>query len=238
MAKKVAGDAYNNKQTRVKKYKAKRRKIKVVPVLLLLLILFLIIGTIRSLKITNIYISGNSFYKDQDIIELAKVDNYPLVISNFPWIVKRRLEKNKLILSASVSLRGFTKLKIKVKENQPLFYNSTTSKTILFDGNEIDGYYDCATLINYVPDTVYPNFVKSVQKINKEVLERISEIKYDPNDVDTERFLFMMDDGNYVYITLSKMENINNYINIIKNFNSKKGILYLDSGEYFKILDN
>ena len=77
-----------------------------------------------------------------------------------------------------------------------------------------------------------------MQKINKEVLERISEIKYDPNDVDTERFLFMMDDGNYVYITLSKIENINNYINIIKNFNSKKGILYLDSGEYFKILDN
>ena len=230
---------YNSKkQTRVKKYKTKRRRIKVIPVLLLLIFITLIVMFVSSRKITNIYIKNNRFFSDQEIIEIAKISNYPSILSNQPFIIKKRLEKNKFILSVKVSLRGFSKIYINVKENVPLFYNSSNFKTVLLDGSEVDEYFESATLVNYIPDTVYSSFVKSMQKIDQEVLERISEIKYDPNDVDTERFLFMMNDSNYVYITLSKIENINNYIDIIKNFNSKKGILYLDSGEYFKILDN
>ncbi len=224
-------------QTRVQKNKKKRR-IKLIPVLLLLLVIGMLVSFAFSRKITNIYVSNNKYYSDQEIIELAKISNYPSILNNQPWIIKRRLEKDKLILSAKVSLRYFSKIYIKIEENRPLFYNSSSLKTILLDGSEVDENYESATLINYVPDTIYPNFVKSLKKIDEEVLNRVSEIKYDPNDVDSERFLFMMDDGNYVYITLSKIENINNYIDIIKNFDSKKGILYLDSGEYFKILDN
>lgn len=224
-------------QMRVQKNKKKRR-IKLIPVLLLLLVIGMLVSFAFSRKITNIYVSNNKYYSDQEIIELAKISNYPSILNNQPWIIKRRLEKDKLILSAKVSLRYFSKIYIKIEENRPLFYNSSSLKTILLDGSEVDENYESATLINYVPDTIYPNFVKSLKKIDEEVLNRVSEIKYDPNDVDSERFLFMMDDGNYVYITLSKIENINNYIDIIKNFDSKKGILYLDSGEYFKILDN
>ena len=224
-------------QMRVQKNKKKRR-IKLIPVLLLLLVIGMLVSFAFSRKITNIYVSNNKYYSDQEIIELAKISNYPSILNNQPWIIKRRLEKDKLILSAKVSLRYFSKIYIKIEENRPLFYNSSNLKTVLLDGSEVDGNYESATLINYVPDTIYPNFVKSLKKIDEEVLNRVSEIKYDPNDVDSERFLFMMDDGNYVYITLSKIENINNYIDIIKNFDSKKGILYLDSGEYFKILDN
>ena len=44
-----------------------------------------------------------------------------------------------------------------------------------------------------------------------------------------------MNDGNYIYITLEKMDKINKYLDIIKSFNNKKGILYLDSGEYFEV---
>lgn len=223
--------------TRVQKNR-KRRKLKLIPVLLLLLVIVMMVTFAFSRKITNIYVSNNKYYSDQEIIELAKISNYPSILSNQPWIIKKRLEKNKLVLSAKVSLKKFSKIYIKIEENRPLFYNSSNLKSVLFDGSEVDEYYDSATLINYVPDTIYSNFVKSLKKVNEEVLNRVSEIKYDPNDVDSERFLFMMSDGNYVYITLNKIENINNYIDIIKNFDSKKGILYLDSGEYFKILDN
>ena len=43
-----------------------------------------------------------------------------------------------------------------------------------------------------------------------------------------------MNDGNYVYLTLKKFDNINKYVDMIKSFDNKKGILHLDSGEYFK----
>ena len=70
-----------------------------------------------------------------------------------------------------------------------------------------------------------------------DVFERISSIKYDPNDVDSGRFLLSMRDGNYVYLSINKFTNINNYIKIIRKFENKKGILYLDSGEYFKVME-
>ena len=61
----------------------------------------------------------------------------------------------------------------------------------------------------------------------------ISEIKYDPNNIDKERFLITMNDGNYVYVTLYKITAINEYLKILSKVN-KKGILYLDSGNFFE----
>ena len=44
-----------------------------------------------------------------------------------------------------------------------------------------------------------------------------------------------MTDSNYVYITLSKIEKINKYNSIIQKLENKKGIIYLDSGDYVEI---
>ena len=92
-------------------------------------------------------------------------------------------------------------------------------------------------MVNYVPDTVYEKFKERFRVIEEEIIKRISEIKYDQN-IDEERFLLTMNDGNLVYINLKKMESLNNYVSIIKNFENKKGILRLDSGEYFTILED
>lgn len=219
----------------------KRRRLKIGAILIFLtLLIFLvsIIFGILSRPITNIYISGNKYLSDQQIIEIAKLGNYPSTIKNLSMIIKNRLEKNNLIKQASVKKKGFTKVYIEVEENRPIFFNNNTNETTLLDGTIIKENLSSSTLVNYVPDTIYSSFVEAMKEIDELVLQRTSEIIYDPNDVDTERFLFVMDDSNYVYLTLRKFDSINNYINIVKKFGDKKGILYLDSGEYFKILDN
>ena len=76
-----------------------------------------------------------------------------------------------------------------------------------------------------------------MKKVKKNILYRMSEIEYSPNEVDEERFFILMNDGNYVYLTLDKFLAINKYIDMVKSFDNKKGILYLDSGEYFDIFD-
>ena len=63
----------------------------------------------------------------------------------------------------------------------------------------------------------------------------ISEIEYSKNTYDDKRFLLYMNDGNEVYITISRVDLLNKYIDIVKKLNNKKGILYLDSGNYFEI---
>lgn len=237
----MATNSRVNTKNKTKKNLKKRRKIKVGVVSIFLVLLVLIVSIIvgiLSKRITNIYISGNSYLNDQQIIEIAKLENYPSTIKNLGVIIEKRLEKNVLIKKADVKKKGLTKVYIEVSENNPLFFNSTSNETILSDGSKVTDKIECPTLVNYVPDTIYSNFITKMKGINREILNRTSEIIYDPNDVDTERFLFVMDDSNYVYLTLSKFESINNYISIVKEFESKKGILYLDSGEYFKVLDN
>ena len=71
--------------------------------------------------------------------------------------------------------------------------------------------------------------------IDKSILKHISEIEYKKTDLDKERFLFYMNDGNCVYITLSKINLINSYNEIYPTLEDKKGILYLDSGNHFEI---
>jgi len=156
--------------------------------------------------------------------------------SNFSSTIEKRLTKNSFITDAKVSKKWFTTVTIEVKENLPLYYYVPNSKTVLSDKKEINENFSVPTVINYIPDKIYKNFIAEMNAIDYSILTRMSEIKYDPNDVDEERFLITMNDGNYVYLTLDKYSKIDKYLEIIKKFDNKKGILYLDSGEYFKIL--
>lgn len=224
-----------------KKGTKKKIRIKFFNIFLFLTFILIIIGAvyeIANLKITNIYIKNNYYLTDLEVIETAKIKDYPSTFQNSCKKIEKRLEKNPLIKTAKVKKTYFTRVYIDIEENSLLFYDINTSKIVLKDGTTFSGNYDVPTLINQVPNKVYKKMITKFALINPDILDNISEIKYDPDSVDKERFLLTMSDGNYVYITLSKCSNINNYLKYIKEFNNKKGILYLNSGEYFKIMEN
>lgn len=223
-----------NKAIKKKKYKIKYQNLVIV--FFVVFFLYYLISDFCSKKITNIYIINNSFFSDQEIIEIAQIQDYPNNIKNSCKKIKNRLESNIYIKKANVYKKNITEVFIEIEENRPLFYRSSVNMTVLADGSKVEKKLNAPTLINYVPDTIYDKFVSHMANVDKDILSRISEIEYNPNNVDDERFLLTMTDNNYVYLTLYKFDSINNYINIIKNFD-EKGILYLDSGEYFKIKD-
>ena len=220
------------------KKKVKRRKAKGKNILIFLIILTIICALlyyIYNLKITSITVKGNTLYKDWEIIKLAKLDNYPSSVQNLSGVISHRLEKDPFIKKAKVKKTNITKIAIEIDENKPLFYYVPNNKTVLSDKKEIDENFSVPTLVNYVPNKIYSEFLEEMTDTNYNIVKRMSEIKYDPNEVDDERFLITMNDGNYVYLTLNKFYKINHYLEIIKEFNNKKGVLYLDSGEYFKV---
>lgn len=224
-----------------KKGTKKKIRIKFFNIFLFLTFILIIIGAvyeIANFKITNIYIKNNYYLTDLEVIETAKIKDYPSTFQNSCKKIEKRLEKNPLIKTAKVKKTYFTRVYIDIEENPLLFYDVNISKIVLKDGTTFSGNYDVPTLINQVPNKVYKKMITKFALINPDILDNISEIKYDPDNVDKERFLLTMSDGNYVYITLSKCSNINNYLKYIKEFNNKKGILYLNSGEYFKIMEN
>lgn len=228
----------NNQKQYKEKKKVKINYKKLTIFLIILLIIILSIISFFRLRITNIYISGNNILSEKEIIDIASVSNYPNTFINLSPFIESRLEKNVYIKDAKVYKKWFTILYIEIEENRPLFYNESSNETVLLDGSTIKEKLIIPTLINMIPDTLYEKFIQKMSEIDVEVLNKVSEIKYDKNEVDETRFLFTMTDGNYVYLTLNTFEEINNYINIVKTFNGAKGILYLDSGEYFQIFEN
>ena len=218
-----------------KKKKRKLKKKKLFLFFCFVTVILLCLAFMMDVRINNVIVKGNILYEDYDIIKKAHLDDYPSSLRNSSFKIKRSLEKDYYIKKANVYKTSLTKVVIDVEENLPLFYYLPTKKTILMDRSETNDAFPVPTIINYVPDKIYELLLDKIVGVNYDILKRISEIKYDPNDVDDERFLFTMNDGNYIYITLEKVSKMNKYLDIIKSFNNKKGVLYLDSGEYFEV---
>ena len=221
----------------------KKTKIKVIPVLIALFLILIIGGIIYyllSLPIANIYIKGNSYLTDQEIIEQAKIENYPSFIETTKYRIKKRLLNNDYISKVNVKKKFFNTIVITVKEYNILFRKDENKNIVLENGTELNdnNKYSVPILLNYVPDTKYKSFLKHMNRINESVKSEISEIRYYPNEQDDDRFLLHMNDGNLVYLTLTKFSQINYYDDVLDQLEGKKGILYLDSGNHFKVMEN
>lgn len=215
------------------KKKKRKRKISVLKVLIVFLICYLLctlIYGIITVRVKNIYVIGNSYLSDKYIINVSSLSNYPPFFLTSSKKIEKRLKDDVMIYDVSVK-KGLFSIYLYVTENTPLFYSTSLNKYILKDGSFTSGKYNVSTLVNYVPDTIYDDFINKMGNVT--VIDRISEIEYKPNDVDSKRFYLLMNDGNHVYLTLDDFLKINDYVEILKTLNGKKGIMYLDYGNYF-----
>ena len=218
--------------------KKRRRKLKIFRVFLVLIILaILTVGVyfFSQIPVRGYYISGNTYYTDQEILTKTGLDKYPSYLLTTSYSVSRRVRRDELINNIQIKKTITGMFNVIVNENKILFYDATKNKSILNNKKE-SLYYseDTPVLVNEISNKkVYNKFLEKIEKLNKDIIANVSEIKYEPNDIDKERFLFSMNDGNYVYLTLSKFSNINNYLEISNTLGEKNGILYLDYGNYF-----
>lgn len=221
----------------------KKKKLKIVPFLIVLLILIgLSFGVYQVLKanIKNIVIKNASYLNDDYVIDLAGIKDYPSFYLTSSIKMEKNLKKSPYIISAKVKRKFYHVLEIDLKVNNPLFINNSLS-IIVFENKgtvpideEID-LFRVPRLMNYVPDDKYDTFISKMSLIDKGILGKIADIEYTPNDYDKDRFLLYMDDGNMVYLTLTKFKQINYYNEVLEQLEGRKGILYLDSGNHFQI---
>lgn len=212
------------------------KKFSFVKLLLVLLIMY-VIGyfgyKVAISRITNIYIKNNNILTDQEVIDASGLRNYPSFILTTNYSIKNKLLKNNLVKKVKVKKGLWGKVYIDIEEYKPLFIYE--DKVILDNKNEVDLDISLPILVNKVDDDILDKLISKYESVNDEIKLMISEIRYDPNDIDKERFLFTMSDGNYVYITLYKLSSIDEYLKITSTLKDKKGILYLDSGNYFEV---
>jgi len=222
------------------KTKKKRKKFKIKKIISILVIILLIgifIGWYKEKHIKNIYVTGNSILNEQTIIELAELEDYPLIYKVSGSKIEKRLLTSPFIKEVNVK-KKFSKIIIDIEEYQVLYKDSINNNYVLSNGKSVNydnDFNGLPVLVNEVKDEVYNKFIESLKKVDISIMLKISEIKYDPLDLDDERFLLYMTNQIYVYVTLDKIEAINSYNEIVPTLEGKKGILYLDSGNHFQI---
>lgn len=221
--------------------KVKRRKFNIKKFgLFIFFLLCIIIGIYYLLKmpIKNIIISGTYYLSDEFIIEASGIENYPSFIKTTKTSLEKKLKTIDIIKDVQIHKKWGGILEIEVTEKKILFVERSTGKYILEDKTEEDLTYQIngiPTLINFVVDDIKDKLIEKLSEVDYEVITKISEIEYSPTTYDEERFILYMNDENTVYITLNKIDEFKKYIEIKKQLEGKKGILYLDSGNYFEI---
>ena len=221
----------------------KKKKLRVFRLFLGLLILAffaLLIYLLLHTKIKNIIIKNTNYLNDDYIIELADIKDYPSFFLTRSSLIEEKLEKSSYIKKATIKKKFYNVLEIDIEENTPLF-SYEVNHTIVFENkksikeDEEVTLFRIPRLMNYVPDTKYDMLIKGLKKIDKDILGKVSEITYTPNEFDKDRFLLYMDDDNSVYLTLTKFRMLNYYNKVLTQLDGRKGVLYLDSGNHFQI---
>lgn len=220
----------------------KKKKLKVFRLLIILLVLSgVFFGGYFYLKLPtlNILIKNTNYLNDDYILDLAGLKNYPSFFLTNTNSMKRKLLSSPYIEDVTIKRKFYHGFVLNIKENKPLFFNQQDGHIIFDDKSSVEVFdvsvFRVPRLLNYVPDNKYDSFVKGMRNIHDDILSKISDIEYQPNDYDKDRFLLYMDDGNMVYLTLTKFKMINYYNDVLSQLEERRGILYLDNGNHFQI---
>ena len=212
----------------------------------ILVVLFVLIGLsfsvyfLLQIKTKNIIIKNTNYLNDDYILDYSGVKEYPKFLLINRSDVSKKIEKSPYIVKAKVRKKWDFLLEIDVTEKRSLFFDENKVQYVFDDGSSTDvdainKMFRVPRLINYVPDVKYDKFIENMAKVKVDTLSKISDIEYQPNDYDKDRFLLYMDDGNMVYLTLTKFKMINHYNEVVEQLENHKGILYLDNGNHFQI---
>lgn len=222
----------------MKKEKKVKKKINIKGLIFLILIIYLIFNLFYFIirrPIKNIIVKGNTYVSTTNIIEKSGINEQSTLFNTSILKTEKNLKENKIIKKVKISKSLFGKITITIEENKPLFINLLEDKLILSDGNgiEYDNTYSVPILINYVPESTYKELISGMNKLDDDIITKISEIEYSPDkseDIvfDEERFLLRMNDGNKVYINTPNITKLNNYNTIYQEVGSG-GTLLLDS---------
>lgn len=220
-----------------KRVKRKFNPLKFLSFIAFIIICYFLTMYLLDIKTKNIIVLNNNYYSDEKIIETAGIENYPKFILLNTNKIKKKLLKLDLIENVIIKKKWNFILELTIKEKKILYLVRSENKYKLSDNKlyDIDDVLSVPTLINYVPESNEKKFVEAFKNIDNNIISMISEIEYSKTSYDSDRFLLYMNDGNMVYVTTTKLKSLNKYVDIVKKLENKKGILYLDSGNYFEI---
>lgn len=190
-----------------------------------------------TMPVKNVYIKGNYILSDGEIMKISALDKYPSFLLTSSKSIRDKIIKNSYVKDVKISKKFGNVIEVNILEYSAVF--SFEDKIILSNGEIIPNTYnlsDVPILLNMIDNSsLLKRTAIKFGGVDANVLRQISEVEYQPVEVDGDRFLLYMNDGNLVYITLTKINKINKYNQIRDKLDGHMGIIYLDAGDYVEL---
>ena len=113
--------------------KKKSKKLKILKGLGILIIIGLFVFLLLNIRVKNIYVTGNNILTDQDIIELAGIQNYPKLFSVSIHKMKNQIKMNQVIDEVNIKKSLFGRIDINVLDNYQNQGNASKLLEFMFD---------------------------------------------------------------------------------------------------------
>lgn len=197
-------------------------------------------------KLTAIEIVGNQYINQEDIKAAAKYDENSLRMFSFVSKAKKNISELDGVKTVKVYKNLQGGLTIKITENKPIAYHQGENISVIFDSGDILELKDEQLLKNI---QVLPNlrgfdeehlklFVQNYIQISESVRNQLSEIVFEPLEIDSDRVKLISNDNKISYVRIEDMvyqlENYNLIISQNPNdcyFDFLKGHVYKRSCE-------
>ena len=118
----------------------KKTKIKFIPILLLIILLvigYFLVSFFMNVKIKNIFVKGNKLLSDQEIIELANIEDYPSFIKTTANSIEKKIKKNQIIKDVKVTKSLIATVTIEVTEYDFLFTREDNNAVVVDVNKEL-----------------------------------------------------------------------------------------------------
>lgn len=203
---------------------------------LVVICLFFLGKGILKYPVQNIYITGNTILKDQEVITLASLSNYPSFLKTTNKSIKERLLENPFVDKVQVKKKLLGQIYLNIEESRAIIID--LEKNVVLSNLKVvsnERGLLAPSLINEVEKEKLEKLVLKLSKLDNTIFELISEIEYVPKEKDENRFAFYMRDGNLVYITLENFSRMNHYLIAFQKVKCQRGIFNFDAGNHFNI---
>lgn len=239
-------------EDRIPKIKEHRRRKANRRLILLLSLFFLLIACVVYFQsplsqVKKIDIQGNEKISKAEILEVTGLTEGLNI-----WKVDKKLTKKKLkalpeIKDAVVKIGFPNVLQINLVEYDTVayvqsdqeFYPLLETGEILKKRKEIEMYGSAPILSNFKTGDILLDMVEELKKLPQEIVNVISEIRYEPKETDKYHIYLFTNDGNEVRATIptfsAKMVHYPSYISQLDPH--VKGVIDLEVGSFFKAFE-
>lgn len=197
--------------------------------------------------VKSIEVSGNEYVLEDSIIEASGITeetnlweiNKEAIVQNIKKIDEIRHAELKRKFPNSIEIIVEEYKRIAYLANDGEYYPIAETGKILDKVPRNEYPYDAPILVDWKQGMVVEKFAEELAHVPSSILNRISEIYYEPTKSDPYQVLLYMNDGNIVYSTVRNFsERISSYPAIAKEIDpNKKGIIHMRMSPYFEEID-